>query len=162
MDIGLFYQAQALRIDAALDGGLLLTDESLMTATVISLFTDKLAGPDDELPATEDWRRGWWGDSLAANPGDQIGSHLWLLFRCKQTEETRRRGEEYTKAALAWMLEDGVASAVDVEAGWLEPATGILCIGIAIHRPDGPGSKNVERYYFSFNTQTAEAFTYAV
>lgn len=158
MDIALFYQAQALRIDAALDGGLLLTDESLFTATVISLFTDKLAGPDDELPATEDWRRGWWGDALAAKPGDQIGSHLWLLFRCKQTEETRRRGEEYARAALVWMLEDSVARAVDVEANWLEPATGILCIAIAIHKPDG----SAERYFFSTNTQTAEAFTYAV
>ena len=54
MDIGLHYQGQALRIDAALDGGLLVTDESLLTATIISLFTDKLAGQADELPATED------------------------------------------------------------------------------------------------------------
>jgi phage gp46-like protein len=115
--------------------------------------------PERPATATADWRRDWWGDALAANPGDRIGSHLWLLFRCKQTEETRRRGEEYARAALAWMLEDGVASAVDVEAGWLEPATGILGLAVAIHKP---GGKSVERYYFSVNTQTAEAFTYAV
>lgn len=158
MDIALFYQAEPLRIDAALEGGLLFTDESLRTAVFISLFTDKLAGPDDELPATEDWRRGWWGDCLATVSGDRIGSHLWLLFRCKQTEETRRRGEEYTRAALAWMVEDGVARGVDVEAAWLEPVTGVLCIAIAIHKPDG----SAERYFFSVNTQTSEAFTYAV
>ena len=158
MDIGLHYQGQALRIDAALDGGLLVTDESLLTATIISLFTDKLAGQDDELPATEDWRRGWWGDCLAEQPGDQIGSHLWLLFRCKQTEETRRRGEEYTRAALDWMLEDGVAKAVNVEAAWMEPATGVLGIGVEIYKPDG----NAERYFFSLNTEKGEALYYAV
>lgn len=161
MDIGLFYQTNTRRIDAVLEGGLLLTDESLLTATVISLFTDRRAGPDDELPATEDWRRGWWGDALADTPGDRIGSHLWLLFRCKQTEETRQRAEEYAKAALAWMLEDGVAKAVNVEAEWLEPATGILGLGIAIHKPGGSNS-GVERYYFSFNTQIAGAHYYAV
>lgn len=158
MDIALLYQAQTLRIDAALEGGLLQTDESLLTPVIISLFTDRRAGPDDELPATEDWRRGWWGDCLAEQPGDRIGSHLWLLFRCKQTEETRRRGEEYARAALAWMVEDGVASTVDVEAAWLEPATGVLCIAVAVHKPEG----SAERYYFGLNTQTAEAFTYAV
>lgn len=158
MDIALLYQAQTMRIDAVVSDGLLLTDETLLTAAIISLFTDKLAGPDDELPATEDWRRGWWGDCLAEKPGDQIGSHLWLLFRCKQTEETRKRGEEYTRAALAWMVEDGVAKAVDVEAAWLEPATGILCIGIAIHRPDG----GTERYYFGLNTDNGEAVYYAL
>lgn len=158
MDIALFYQAESLRIDAALEGGLLFTDESLRTAVFISMFTDKLAGPDDELPATEDWRRGWWGDCLATVSGDRIGSHLWLLFRCKQTEKTRRRGEEYTRAALAWMLEDNVAKAVDVETAWKEPATGVLCIAIAIYKPDG----NTERYFFSLNTEKSEALYYAV
>jgi len=158
MDIALFYQADALRIDAALDGGLLLTDETLLTPVIISLFTDKLAGPDDELPETEDWRRGWWGDALADKPGDQIGSHLWLLFRCKQTENTRQRGEEYARAALAWMVEDGIARAVDVVAMWKEPTTGILCIGVDIHRPDG----KAEQHFFSLNTDKGEAFYHAV
>ena len=74
MDMALLYTADSLTIDAALKKGLLVTDDTLATAIFISLFTDKLAGPDDELPATEDWRRGWWGDGLANKPGDQIGS----------------------------------------------------------------------------------------
>lgn len=158
MDIALLYQAESKRIDAMILDGLLLTDESLLTPVIISLFTDRLAGPDDELPATEEWRRGWWGDCLADAPGDKIGSHLWLLFRCKQTEETRRRGEEYARAALAWMLEDNVAKAVDVAAAWKEPATGVLCLDIAIHKPGG----NTERYYFSLNTDQGEALYHAV
>ena len=43
-------------------------------------------------------------------------------------------------------------------AAWLEPATGILCIGIAIHRPDG----GTERYYFGLNTDNGEAVYYAL
>lgn len=157
MDVALFYQSEAMRIDAALEGGLLLTDESLFTSIMISLFTDRLAGPDAELPGGDNWRRGWWGDALGVN-GDQIGSHLWLLARAKQTEETRLRGEEYTRAALAWMLEDGVAKTVDVEAAWQAPTTGVLLINVSIYKPDG----NAERYFFSLNTKTVEAFYHAV
>lgn len=161
MDMALLHNADSLRIDAALDKGLLLTDDTLFTAVLISLFTDKLAGPDDELPETEDWRRGWWGDCLPGStgkPGDQIGSHLWLLFRCKQTEATRLRAERYVREALAWMLEDGVAKAVDVEAAWMEPATGVLGLGIVCTKPDG----SAERYYFGLTTEKGEAVYYAV
>lgn len=158
MDVSLLYQAEAMRIDALVQSGLLLTDETLLTPTIISLFTDKLAGADDELPATENWKRGWWADSFAALPGDKIGSHLWLLFRCKQTEETRLRGEEYARAALAWMVEDKIAKAVTVTAAWLEPGTGRLGLGIVLAKPDGAA----ERYFFGLDTLQSEGFYYAV
>jgi len=158
MDMALLYKADSLTIDAALKRGLLLTDDTLATAVLISLFTDKLAGPDDELPATEDWRRGWWGDCLTNKPGDKIGSHFWLLLRCKQTEVTRLRALQYAREAFAWMLEDGVAKAVDVEAAWMEPATGVLALGIVCTRPDG----SAERYYFGLNIEKGGAVYYAV
>lgn len=150
MDIALRFDSGSQTIDAALESGMLATDDSLQTAVLVSLFTDKLAGPSDELPATEDWRRGWWGDSLSPVPGDQIGSHLWLLFRCKQTEETRRRAEEYAIAALAWMLADKIAKAVDVQAAW--QAQGVLGLALVITKPDG----GTERYHYGLSLQNGE------
>lgn len=96
--------------------GALAQDDGLATAVLLSLFLDRRAGPDDPLPDGTD-RRGWLGDALAAD-GDRIGSRLWLLMREKQVEETRRRAEEYAEEALAWLVEDGLAEAVEVTASW--------------------------------------------
>ena len=94
-------------------------DAGLGTSALISLFTDRRAGGDDGLPPAE--RRGWVGDVLAEVPGDRYGSRLWLLKREKQTEETRIRAEEYAREALEWMVDDGLVSAIEVEAAWVAP-----------------------------------------
>lgn len=99
-----------------------LTDDGLGTCLLISLFTDRRADAEEGLPAAE--RRGWVGDALSDLEGDRYGSHLWLLKRDKESEETRLRAEEYAAAALQWMLDDGVATSIEVEAQWV--ARGVL------------------------------------
>ena len=93
----------------------LANDADLRTAVIISLFTDRLALPDDPLPDYAGTRRGWWADN--DNDG-LIGSRLWLLCREKRQEVVRQRAIEYSKEALRWLIEDGVARAVDVLAEW--------------------------------------------
>jgi phage gp46-like protein len=95
--------------------GGLETDSGLATAILISLFTDRRADDTDELPGDADDRRGWWGDSVAEVPGDQIGSKLWLLERSKITTDSVRLARQYGEEALAWLIADGVAAAVLVE-----------------------------------------------
>lgn len=88
--------------------GDLLGDEGLTTAVTVSLFTDRVARPDDPLPAAmpgrEADRRGWWGDLLEldgrVNP---IGSRLWLLNREKELQEVVNRAREYAEESLAWL-----------------------------------------------------------
>ncbi|EOM5101013.1 phage GP46 family protein [Escherichia coli] len=63
-----------------LNGADLLTDNSLLTAVIISLFTDRRALDSDEIPDGTRDRRGWWGDSFRERP---VGSRLWLLSREK-------------------------------------------------------------------------------
>ena len=92
----------------------LASDEPLVRAVIISLFTWRRALPDDPLPG--DQRMGWWGDSFSPVVGDRIGSRLWLLSREKLTAQTIERAREYSSEALAWLVEDGVASRVEVEA----------------------------------------------
>lgn len=88
--------------------------ESLVRAVIISLFTWRRANPED---ITEGQKMGWWGD-VAEPPevNDKIGSRLWLLAREKVLNATFNRAREYAKEALQWLLDDGVASRVDVAA----------------------------------------------
>lgn len=123
-----------LNFDLVVDSDDLKTDEGLRTSVIVSLFTDRRVTPE-EVPAEETSRRGWWADQFSEIEGDQIGSKLWLLRREKQTEQTRKRAQEYAEEALSWMLEDNLAQSVTVEAEWISP--GFLGLGISIQRPEG-------------------------
>lgn len=135
MDVALDFNEEAMTADIHLSGPDIATDEALRTAIVVSLFTDRRAPPSFELPAGDDDPRGFWGDVAPSNSieGDETGSHLWLLDREKQTEETRRRAEDYCRQALAWIVADGVAERVEIATEWV--ARGRLGIGVTVHRP---------------------------
>ncbi|WP_018169082.1 phage GP46 family protein [Thioalkalivibrio sp. ALMg9] len=122
-------------IDIALEHGDLATEGGLRTAIVLSLLTDRRALADDPLPDGSDDRRGWWADAYTDPAGDQHGSRLWLLGRAQETAENRRRAEAYARESLAWMVEDGLARAVDVQARANEP--GRLILDVTVRRPDG-------------------------
>lgn len=113
----------------------LRSDEGLETSVMLSLFSDRRAESGDPLPDGEQDRRGWWGDSHPVVEGDRFGSRLWLLARAKPTEDTRVRAEEYAREALQWMLDDRVASRVDVTAEFLTAPRG-LALTVTVHRPD--------------------------
>lgn len=142
-DVATSWDPMRLYGDWILAGGDLAAGRDLETAVVLSLFTDRLALPDDNLPDPSDGdRRGWWADwnarvsqtALAARDPGPIGSRLWLLSREKQTKDVRRRAEDYAREALAWMLEDEVADAIDIAAEWVGAAPGRLDVAVAIRR----------------------------
>jgi len=140
MDFLLAWNNDAQSADWAFDGNDLVTDDSLRSAVVISLGTDRLAEATDVIPDGSNNRRGWWGDmpldgQAAAGKPDLIGSRLWLLRRATQTERTERLAEQYCREALAWLIEDGVAAKVDVSARWLD--RGYLGATIGIYRTAG-------------------------
>lgn len=121
--------------DLAIEGGDLVLEEGLQTAAVISLFSDRRARPDDVLPADDGDRRGWVGDAWPRVDGDQIGSRLWLLNREKDIPETLRRAREYARESLAWLIEDGIGAALDVQAS--VPMRGVLRLELTVNRRDG-------------------------
>lgn len=117
-----------------MEAGDLVAEGSLRTAVILSLFLDRRAEDDDILPNGSDDRRGWWADTVApmtdygigggSASGDHIGSRLWLLSREKQLAGVLERARHYAEEALTWLVEDGVATAVQVTAtnprqGWL-------------------------------------------
>ena len=117
--------------DLSIVNGDLALDQGLVTAVIVSLFTDAPADPGDDIPDGSGDPRGYWGDmpvaaaSQTGAPPDVTGSKLWLLDRALVTTETLARAESYAKACLAWMIRDGVAGAVNARAisprlGWIE------------------------------------------
>lgn len=119
--------------DIALSGFDLLLENSLRTAVIISLFTDRRAASDAPGPGVAADKRGWWGDLLADVPQDRIGSQLWLLAREKQTREVAERARGFALEALAWLVEDGAAARIEAFAEWIR--TGVLALEIVIHKP---------------------------
>ena len=125
----------------------------LQTAIIMSLFTDRRAREDDVLPDSENLdRRGWWGDLTSSYENDQIGSRLWLLERSKITEDIIPRAKKYAEEALQWLVEDGVAVKVEVEAERQgTPGTDILALKVKIYRIYG--NDQAEEFYYQWAVQ---------
>jgi phage gp46-like protein len=119
--------------DVAMIDSDLASDRGLVTAVLLSLFTDRRAESDDVPPSGDEGdRRGWWADQFATPEGDKIGSRLWLLDRSTRTNETVLRAKEYVREALAWMIEDSVVESIDVA---VETTANALVIAVALQRP---------------------------
>ncbi|EON3358794.1 phage GP46 family protein [Yersinia enterocolitica] len=115
-DIKTLWEPDKLLGDWQTGGGGLLGGNDLETAILISLFTDRLARTDDGID--NDDRRGWWADTGAEY---EIGSRLWLLRREKLTTKVALKAEDYANEALAWLLDDGVVTAISTNAQIVYP-----------------------------------------
>jgi phage gp46-like protein len=134
---------QLPRFDCLLESPGLAADYGLETAVIISLFTDRRAEPGDTIPDGTDHRRGWWGDAFPDADGDLIGSRLWLLSREKQLQSVVNLARGYALEALQWLVDDGVARRVEVDAEIVR--TGVLGLDIHIYR----ASEAAAQYRFS-------------
>jgi phage gp46-like protein len=137
-DVSLGINPEIEAFDILLDGPDLATEEGLKAAIYISLGTDARARPEDEIPDGTDDRRGFWGDAFNAIAGDVTGSRLWLLERSKTTAEVLRLAKDYGLEALQWLIEDKVASSVDLST---ERQDATLAFAVIVTRPDGRISK---------------------
>lgn len=92
--------------DLQLNSGMdLLTDSTLDTAVLISLFTNRY-DPESE-------KGGWWGDGYTESP-DLFGSRLWLLNNNKINTQTLRDAENYARESLQWMLNDELLTKLNI------------------------------------------------
>jgi phage gp46-like protein len=108
-----------------LDDGTLDDTQSLATAVIVALGTNRLALSSDILPDPDSTdRQGWWGDLDAEEiwNGWPIGSRLWLLKRSKITGPEAMGGatvtlvEQYIREALQPFIDLNVASQMYVKA----------------------------------------------
>lgn len=114
-------------------GAQLQVGNDLLTAALISLFTDRLAQQDDQIPDGTDDPRGWWGD-IAGDP--PVGSRLWLISRSKLVPEIALRAKDYCVEAMQWLLDDGIAEAVAVVTEIVHPNR--LNIQVTVTRGNKP------------------------
>ncbi len=142
--IKLFYDNNIRRADLVRNGGNIQTDDTFETSAMISLFTRRRALPDDVLPEPFSHKEGWWADSYPDVDGDLIGSRLWLLSRSKTTQTVLNLAAVYSKEALQWYLDDGIALDVDVEVE--RHAEGVLAFKPMITRVSDP-SRRWERFW---------------
>ena len=131
--------------DIQLEDGDIALDNGLQTAILVSLFTDGRAPEDAILPGNDTSRRGVWTDSDT----DKQGSLLWLLAREKVTADISAKANLFCKDALNWLIEDGIASTVNVETQ-IAPLYG-LQIKIQIER----GSNREYDYLWQGQSESA-------
>lgn len=114
-DITLTFDAANLRGDFVLGPFDLVTGNDLESSIIMSLFT---------LPS-------WWADIYEP---DNIGCRLLTVLRAKHTDDTRLKARDFCRKALAWLIEDRVAQAVDVQTQWQGDA---LLIAILVTQATG-------------------------
>lgn len=114
-------------------------EDTLQTAIIISLFTDKRASVDDKLPLNETNRRGWAGDEFMADgfspARDDWGTLLWLCYIGKVEGDVPGFAEFTCKEGLQWLVRDGIASRVNVTAEWVGERADRLAVRPQIFKP---------------------------
>jgi phage gp46-like protein len=138
------------------NGDLVIGDgyQDLQTAVLVSLFTDRRCN-DDYMPFDGN-RRGWWADTyLGAYP---YGSRLWQLFRAAIGPNTLLNAQTYCKEALQWLLDDGVASSVSVQASY--PSQEALGLVVSVQEPQ-LNSPTVFRFSWAWTSTIVQAFNEA-
>lgn len=123
-------------IQLSLENGDLKVEQGLETAVIISVFSDQRV-TNEELPPGIEFKRGWWGDLFPEIEGDRIGSKQWILNRSKNNLETVAQLENLVRESLQWMLDDGVASAIEVSGAIDENNPQLTNLAIEISRPSG-------------------------
>ncbi|HVJ53444.1 MAG TPA: phage GP46 family protein [Aliidongia sp.] len=162
MDIGTFFDPATGKFFWKIANGDLVGDDSLQTAIIISLFSDRQADPNDVLPddavdlngnivqAGSGDRRGWYGDWLTPaarnvpvgqplpTPTFLTGSRLWLLRREKQLPAVLRKAELYGTEALQWLVNQKIVQSFTVTAEIVRQ--GVLGLVVDLVRPNGQPS----------------------
>jgi len=150
MDIATRFDSEHLRGDVEFDGLALAVDDTVLTAILHCLFTDRRAPEGYPLPDGSEDRRGWWGDCLALDPDDEgYGSLLWLLAREKQTEATRRRAEDFCRQALQILVDKGILRRFEVQVSF--PRDGRMEILVDAESADGVRHRHALGYPMESN-----------
>lgn len=119
--------------------GDLETRDFFDTAIVVSLFGDRRANESEVAESSR--RRGWIGNEQT--PGVEMGSKLWLFEQTRLTRTTMNQIEDAARAALQWLVDDGLAVAI-TEVRAVPTGVGSLALDLTIERSPSV----VERRYF--------------
>lgn len=127
-DITSVWDNEKATSDWAFGSGDLKTAPAIESAVRVSLFTE----------------RGWWGDAFT---GRQIGSRLHELDRAKKSSAggLLLQARDFAKEALQWLVDDGIAAAIDVKTQYLDRTA--IGIEVAVTQP---GSAPLKPFRYSY------------
>lgn len=154
MDIAVIWDPINARGDWSVARGDLALGNPLLSAVMVSLFSDRVA-PSQPTAADQAAglgapgstladRRGWWGDAYTGRP---IGSRLWQLKRAIKNglRAVPQEAEDMCAEALQWLVDDGVAASVAATATW----AGRTALSLAIKIIE-PGSSSPQTFQFQY------------
>lgn len=117
----------------------LALEDTLNTAVILSLFTNRRAGRDDKLPLGQTDRQGWVGEEFTSSGfdarADEWGSALWLL-NGKATGDVLEHARFAAQEALAWLVRDEIVSRIVVTAEWVGERRDRLAVRPQLYKPD--------------------------
>ncbi len=114
--------------------------EGFETAIPVSLFTDGRA--PSSLVQNSQNRRGWVGNIVDIDINFSLGSLLWTLDQSRLIQTVLNRIEIEAYNALTWMLNDSIATGINVTADITNYTTVEILIDII-------GSDNVTQRYIT-------------
>lgn len=118
--------------EITVESGLVLMSEGLETAAYLSLF----GGNQDDAGDAASERLEWWGNVDEPEPARRYRSETqWLVQRLPAVPRNLRRVEQAAARDLAWMLETGLATAVEARASI--PAKDRIGLAVTITTPTG-------------------------
>lgn len=118
-----------------LNGGL-RSSQQIATAVLICLMTDVRVEPAELRDG--DTNKGWPGDGFDLRDNEvPLGSRLWLLRRSAVGDfAAPRLAEDYARAALQTLVDQGVCARVEVSAA-ADPARNRLDLSVELFGRDG-------------------------
>ena len=131
-DISTTWDQDLQSCDWTLSGADLKSGDDIVTAILISLFTDRLANEDDSIPDKSNDPRGWVGD---LNETILIGSRLWLLNRSTLTQNVATTAKNMAAEALKWLIDDNVVAKFDINTEIVLPNQ--LRLQVVAYKQDG-------------------------
>jgi phage gp46-like protein len=117
-----------------LESSLLIREDTLDSAVIMSLFCDARADEDTKLPLNVTDRRGWCGDEFFDAHDSDWGSLLWTRWYSKTTEDTRRFMIWTARQSLQHLIDNKIAERVEVTGEWR--SNSLLALKIDIYKPE--------------------------
>ena len=135
--------------DIEIENGVIKREDGFDTALNLSMLTYGRA-PASRVVKPEN-RRGWLGNTVSPVIGRNIGSLMWLLNQRRLRQATLNEAISFSREALNWIVEDGLAQKIEV-TGTIIPQTGIQ-LAITITALNG----ETETYYINLWELTGNA-----
>jgi len=147
MDLALVWNDAEMAFDLGeVEDGDLAKAPDLETAVPLSIHVHRRADDADLLRDPTD-RRGWWADGLDGDPNERWGSRVWQMLQRSATAAAVKEAEAMIRESLQWLIDDGVAGKITVEAEIIPRDGSAVDLGIFVDVRDSTDTGILSKKY---------------